>query len=254
MNEKLTPTQIVDFVEHDPIDLPISDAALQVEVAERRDMILSAMADRALDIATDPASTQRDAGQATAIYSQIAEFHQPNNESMPTFESRVATAKQALAERYSKSEEDFELISWQNEDGETEHSVVYAALSGIDLGDPEKDYDEKRSFDSLMADDTHFIEINGERVDTRTLTEAGYRAFIKAAQEKGISPLPDSEALRDEENEGVWTATWLPGEEADGSDARCGDVNVGRARVIWVYRDGGGRAMRLRPAVMIKKD
>lgn len=251
MNEKLTPSEIVDFVEHDPIDLPISDAALQVEVAERRDMILSAMADRALDIATDPASTQRDAGQATAIYSQIAEFHQPNNESMPTFESRVATAKQALAERYGKPEEDFELISFQNKAGETEHQVMYTALSGIDLGDPEKEYDEKRSYNSLMADDSHVIEIEGKQADTRTLTEASYRVFIKEAQEKGVSPLPDSKDLQLKANEGVWTATWLPGEDADGSYARYGHVYGGQADVRWFPRDRDDRVMRFRPAVKI---
>ncbi len=173
------------------------------------------------------------------------EVNASSAEAESTFESRVASAKKALAERYGRPEEEFELISFENKDGKMEHQVMYTGLSGIDLGK------EKRSFNSLKEDDSHIIEIDGKPVDTRTLTEAGYRAFVQRAIERGDNPLPDSSALAEVDGEGVWSATWLPGEDAGGSDARAGCVYGGQARVRWRLRVPDSADMCVRPAVEI---
>lgn len=168
-------------------------------------------------------------------------------ETTTSFEARVESAKQALAERYGVPAEDFSLVSYEAEGGETKHTVFYTGLSGIDLGNPTKDYDEKRSFNSLMADDSHIVAIDGEKVDTRTLSEAAYFAFINQEIAKGTNPLPDSNSLE------LWTVTWLPGEKADREYARCGDVNEGQPYSHWNSRGGDDRVMRFRPAVEVSE-
>ncbi len=166
-----------------------------------------------------------------------------------TFETKVTHTKEALAERYSVPAEDFNLVSYETEDGETKQTVMYTGLQGIDLGNPKKEFDKKRSYNSLMADDSHIIEIDGNKVDSRTLTESAYRAFINQEIAKDSEgPLPDSQSLD------IWTGTWLPGEKAYGDDARCGDVREGRPSVHWVYRGRDAQHVRFRPAVEITED
>lgn len=170
------------------------------------------------------------------------------------FETKVASTIAALAERYNAPAEDFGLVRYETEDGATKHYVMHTGLSGIDLGDPNKNFDPKRSYNSLMADDSHIIAIDGFMRDTRKLTEAGYKAFIDQEIGKGTQPLPDSVDLQNVEGEGVWTVTLLPGEATGDADARYGDVDDGQSYSRWFLRGDASHGVRFRPAVEILAD
>lgn len=148
----------------------------------------------------------------------------------------------ALAQKYEKcgaTVEDFELV------GDT---VMYTAVSGLELGDPREARDEKRSWDSIMADpeDERFVmEINGRKVDTRQgMTRELYEAFVKAKKDAGAE-LPDSQA--NTLDNGV--QTFLTGEEASTSFAPSARVRGGSVDVRWVLCGSDFRGFRFRPSV-----
>lgn len=178
---------------------------------------------------------------------QIGTGIQPETvETETTFEAKVTATITAMAEHYKVKPEDFGLISFEREDGTKASTIMYTAVQGLDLGDPSKTYDQKRSYGAIMADDSHVLEIDGKAVDARTgSTEAAYKAFINQEIAMQTNPLPDSVKLT------PWTLTLLTAEKAGSDDARCGRVGEAGAGVGWIFRGDGDRDVRFRPAVEI---
>jgi hypothetical protein len=189
------------------------------------------------------------AGQETATQSDKLPLSAEQQE-------KAAKLTTAMAEKFDVPIDDFALLRTETEDGSEQLTVAYAADNGIDLGDSKKDYDNKRSWNSIFdkkATKNFMITVDGKKVDTRTgMTAAAYDSFIADARSRGIDPLPDSPQLADQNGE-VWTDTWLTGEEAGRFGAPLGYVSsLGR-----VYRDRRPRACgyrnpRFRPAVVIE--
>lgn len=162
----------------------------------------------------------------------------------------------AMAEKFDVRAEDFSVLRTTAEDGSEQLIVAYTAGNGIDLGNPKKDYDEKRSWNSIFDkknDKNFMVTVGRKKYDTRTgMTEAAYDAFIADAKARGVDPLPDSPQLADQNGE-VWTDTWQTGEDADRGVAPFGYVRKG-GRVGRDRRPRGdvGRVHRFRPAVVIE--
>jgi hypothetical protein len=139
-------------------------------------------------------------------------------------------------------------------DGKSHFTLVHTG-AGIDIGNHRKDYDKKRSYNSVMSDqnDALFqVEFDGVTYDTRSgMTDEVYVAKVEDACARGIT-LPDSKQLADETND-VWTWTMLTGEEL----TAVGDVQARRVREGRVDRgfddpDTDDRPLRVCPAVAIK--
>lgn len=170
-------------------------------------------------------------------------------ETESTFETKVTATIVAMAERYEAAEENFSLISFEREDGTKANIVMYTGPKGLDLGNPSKAYDKNRSYNAIMADDSHVIEIDGQKVDARTgSTAEAYKAFINQEIAKQTSPLPDSQDLT------PWTLTLLTGERAVSDFARFGSVDGAGARVRWIARGNDSQSVRFRPAVEISEN
>jgi len=159
-----------------------------------------------------------------------------------------------MAEQFGVSAEDFSVLRVSGENGDEQLVVAHTAGNGIDLGDPKKDYDPTRSWNSIFDKKNaknFMIKIDGQTLDTRSgMTEATYRAFIAVAEARG-EMLPDSRPLSKQNGE-VWTATWLTGEDADRGDAVIARVVGGQVYVYWRHRGRGRRALRVRPAVVLQ--
>lgn len=169
-------------------------------------------------------------------------------------ETKVAAAKASMAEKFGVKEEDFSLISYE-QDGKTINTVVYAAAIGIDLGDSDKDYDQKRSWNSIFDKDTpenFMVEVDGQLLDARTgMTRLAYDALYQDAKGKGTT-LPDSEQSA-KENDDVWTWTLLKDAEADRDGYVLGAyVFDGEVTLDEVPSDASSRDVRFRPAVVIE--
>ncbi len=170
-------------------------------------------------------------------------------ETESTFETKVTATIAAMAERYKAKPEDFSLISFEREDGTKVNTVMYTAPQGLDLGEPTQTRDQKRSYNAVMNDNSHILEIDGQKVDTRTgSTAEAYKAFINQEIANQTSPLPDSQDLA------PWTLTLLTGERAGSDRARYGDVDGDESRVDWFGRDNGRQVVRFRPAVEISEN
>ncbi len=78
----------------------------------------------------------------------------------------------ALAEKFGLESKDFSVLRTKDaENGEDTFFVVLTTDEGIDLGNPYKTYDKKRSWDSIAPEKPNKqfeIEIDGKTVDTRT--------------------------------------------------------------------------------------
>jgi len=127
----------------------------------------------------------------------------PHGEKFASFEARVKDTKTALAERYQVPTSEFETVQYESEDGQMHYAVVHIGEYPIDLGEPAKKYDPIRSFESLMKDDSHIIEIQGKNVDTRILNYDMYTELARHRVRSGGSP--DNGRL-----------TWLPGDAVPG--------------------------------------
>ncbi len=169
-------------------------------------------------------------------------------ETESTFETKVTATIAAMAEHYKAKPEEFSLINFEREDGTKVNTVMYTAPQGLDLGEPTQTRDPKRSYNAVINDNSHILEIDGQKVDTRTgSTEEAYRAFIRQEIANQTNPLPDSQGLT------PWTLTLLTGERAASDVARFGGVGGAEARVSWTDRDDG-RDVRFRPAVEISEN
>lgn len=243
--------QVIEFIE-EPYDLGLCNDAEAAEVSHRKEVVLGAMAERALDIATDPESTQREGSEAERLLGEQSSYVKVLPEASETeasFEAKVERTIQALAEHYAEygaTQKDFSLISYEDEKGNQVNKVIYSAQMGLDLGYPFKVWDTRRSYNSLMAENNkeHMVTIDDQEIDTRTMTEADYRAFIQNQIDQDTYPLPDSSMLD------IHTFTLLPGDEwAEANCARYGRVSGRRADVYWDLRGRCGRDVRFRPAV-----
>lgn len=178
----------------------------------------------------------------------------------PELEQKVEAARQELAKKYGEygaKPEDFNLITYEK-DGKTVHEVVYTAPNGLDLGDPKKNYDEKRSYNSVMSDNNkqaHQVEIDGVAYDARTgMTLVAYKAFVEAKKQAG-EELPDSEKNKVTiEGSDYYTSTWLTGERPHAGDARVARVrDSGSVNSRSMRRgDDDRRSVLFRPAVELQ--
>ncbi len=194
----------------------------------------------------------------------IAEEYRIETTTTPEMEQKIKAARTELAkkyEQYGAKLEDFRLVSFERE-GKPVHVVMYAAPSGIDLGDSKNDHDERRSYDAIMSDrQAHTIEIDGKEYDTRTgMTIAAYKAFIEdytafilGMKEEDASvlsgELPDTTKSRRED---LRTYTLITGEENPNS-ALVAYMGGGSIRWYNVARSGDETLLiRFRPAVELQ--
>ncbi len=181
---------------------------------------------------------------------------QPATPDQPEKLAKANKLISAMAEKFGVKEDDFSLLGVETETGNEQMVAAYTAPNGIDLGDPAKDYDEKRSWDAIFdkkAKKSFIFTVGGQEVDSRKgMTWATYQTFIANAKDRGIDPLPDSRQLADQNGQ-VWTDTWLTGEPpADGEGAWVAYVDGGRPDRNWYWRGGGDVVRRFRPAVVIE--
>jgi hypothetical protein len=101
-------------------------------------------------------------------------------------QEKAAKLTAAMAEKFGVSHEDFSVLRTIAEDGDDVLTVAYTAGNGIDLGDPKKDHDAKRSWNAIFdknAGNNFTITVGRKEYDTRTgMTEAAYGAFIADSQ------------------------------------------------------------------------
>lgn len=238
-------------------DLPIPVTAI-TDVAMAKDMALSELPYHDARVAAAEAGSPMPSELEIATHALAASaattageayLERKQQEIETAFEAKVAATKKALIERYSSperklGEDDFDIVEYQDEAGATKQSLMFTAARALDLGDPSERHDTRRSYNSVMADGSHNITIQGQEVDTRTgVTEALYRAFIKKAQDSEVEPMPDSGDLD------VWTLTLLSGEPLDDTIAHFGYVHSDQAYVRLEGRDYGYHRIGFRPAV-----
>lgn len=207
----------------------------------------------AVEDLTEGSSVEADQSlEAQPKVEHLSVFRELNEEQ----QEKAVTLMTAMAEKFGVNFEDFSVVKSVGEDGGDCYTVVYAATTGIDIGDPEKDSDSKRSWESILseeAEDAFIIELDGQSVDTRTgMTESVYRAFIAEAKSQGISPLPDSPALSDQ-NDDNWPSTWLTGQlEVWGNGGLDASVDKdGQILVVWRNPKNDYRSRLFRPAVKL---
>ncbi len=175
----------------------------------------------------------------------------------PEQQEKAAKVKAALAEKFGVTEIVFSTLKVTTEEGDERLIVAFDARSGIDLGGKRKDYDPKRSWNSIFDkknDGKFIIEVDGQKFDSRLgMTRATYEAMVAEARVYVEAlPLHDSRELSEQNGE-PWTWTWLTGEEADRDVAPIADVGGdGQVYSFWNRRDDGYRDMRFRPAVVIE--
>ncbi len=133
-------------------------------------------------------------------------------------------------------------------------TVICSDPLGVDLGDPEKDYDPKRSFRDITAvqnDPRFIVEISdGSNYDTRLgITFETYNALIKHAKATD-KPLPDIEPIT---INGSRFNTWthLTGENSDRVHSLVVGFSGGFVVRNIAFLDDNGRDLRFRPAVML---
>lgn len=162
---------------------------------------------------------------------------------------------------YGATAEDFQVVPVETAFGNQEFIMLYAAPNGLDIGNPEKAYDKERSYDEVMSDRNEKIfnvEIAGQEVDTRdVMTGAVYEDFIAAQKLRGVDPLPDSEALAQQQNR-PQTTTWLTGtakeEKVALTAVPVGIVDEdGNPRTGYMRRHHAGHERLVRPGVVIPR-
>ncbi len=167
-------------------------------------------------------------------------------------ELRTAIVASELKE-HGVSEDTLRVVMTET-DGKQAFHLIHTG-SGVDIGDPKKEYDKARSYKAVMSpsNDALFVaELNGIKYDTRTgMTDEVYNSKVADARERGVT-LPDSEQLS-KETEDDWTWTMLTGEKLTAG----GGVPVRSVFGGGVYRRVGhpgidDRVLRVCPAVEIK--
>lgn len=180
-------------------------------------------------------------------------------ETESSLEQWADNARQTLAEKYRVSPEDFELVSYESETGDTINAVVYTAANGIDPGNPKEDYDEARSWNQVMGKNAknkarHMVTIDGVECDDREgMTYALYDQLVEAAK-TAERPLPDSKDTMITSNGGAKWHSWtiMTGEPltAGGNAPIAGVDDVGSVDRLWADVDDDDLSLRFRPAVI----
>ncbi|HEY1645560.1 MAG TPA: hypothetical protein VGF75_04220, partial [Candidatus Saccharimonadales bacterium] len=165
---------------------------------------------------------------------------------------RIAMAEQL--EDHGVTSESLRVVMTETEEGNKVFTLLHTGNS-VDIGDHGKDYDETRSYNSVMAkknDKLFIVKIDGQTYDVRKgITASVYGALYKDLVERDAT-LPDSQTMA-EENDDLWTWTMLTGEPLTAGGCvqlryvGDGGVDGGVART-----DGDSRTLRVRPAVVIE--
>jgi len=213
-----------------------------------------------VDVKRTPAEAKRSQAEAElAELATISTKYGVETSDSPELERKVEAARRELAkkyEQYGAKPEDFNLVTYEK-DGKTVYNIAYTATYGLDLGDPEEEWDSKRSYRSIMSDNyAHLVAIDGVAYDTRAgMTLDVYRAFVEAkiqANEK----LPDNDDEYDTavDEHDQYTVTLLTGEKSVGLfAARIAFVDVDDSVFSKkVSRGDDEEGIRFRPAVELQ--
>lgn len=183
----------------------VTSAGDAVEAQARLGAIQSAIAERALDITTDPDVTQREAGEATQLYgktmgaewdvslgsseeSDEASSAETDPWSMLSPERAVFARKaiSAMAEKLDVAEADFDLVRVTYDDSET-IEALYSAAEPLFAGTSSRDslrYEIEKSGGNIVT-------IDGQEYDTtKAMNLSSYRALAEQAERQG-KPLTD---------------------------------------------------------------
>lgn len=167
-------------------------------------------------------------------------------------EMRSAIAEGPLKE-YGVTAESLRVVMFESE-GRKQFTLIHTG-NGVDIGNPKEEYDEARSYNSVMSpknDGLFTFKIDGKQYDSRQgMTDATYFAKVADAKERGVT-LPDSQPLSAETGDD-WTWTMLTGEPitADGH-VQLRYVYDGQVCRDDYHPDGGDRVLRVCPAVGIE--
>lgn len=140
--------------------------------------------------------------------------------------------------------EDFKLImhAVTDEKGEKYNRVtlIFAADKGLDLGDPKKSYDPKRSWNGLtdtINGDNFTVDVDGHKFDTRSSTDLALLEELAKT------------------NPQIYEWIWRTGEpeKADAELAPFAYLESGDANCGMSVRRSSGRGRAFRPAVIIAK-
>lgn len=171
--------------------------------------------------------------------------------------TKASELRIAIAEKlsdYGITTESLRVVMDESEAGEKTFTLIHTG-NGIDIGDHSKDYDEARSYKSVMAKKNNplfFVRVGDKVHDVRTgMTDKAYYALVADARERGEA-LPDSKQMS-RENDDLWTWAMLTGEPL----TAVGYVRIRYVDVDGVYRlvsrpDFDARGLRVRPAVVIE--
>lgn len=147
--------------------------------------------------------------------------------------------REALAKQHKRLESDFSLIiTSRNIAGEVKNfaTVVLSTTEGIDLGDPDKTVDSRRSWisiDPTKPNEWFMVVVNGQEVDTRRgLT-------LEVMQEL---------TARDYKIDEMVLETGRPMRTSD-YDAPAIRARRGKATPTIIYRDSGDYRITFRPTV-----
>lgn len=216
---------------------------------------------RSADSVIKNLSQEVDAGVEQSTVAITPEIEKPNPwaEIDPTKLEKARKAQEALANKYEHlgaKPEDFIPVFTKSDledvDGkpvrdkkgniiQVDHTTVaYAGTKRLDHGNPDKNYDQARSWNAVMSNDEknvakHTIDIDGQQIDTRKSTT--------------LAVLKQVAASNPEISEWAWR-TGEP-ELADRDDAPLASLGDGRVGGRQGYRDGDGGRIGLRPAVEI---
>ena len=217
---------------------------------------------RSADIVIKNLSQEVDAGveQSTvAITPETEEKPNPWSEIDPTKLEKARKAQEALANKYEHlgaKPEDFIPVFTKSDledvDGkpvrdkkgniiQVDHTTVaYAGTKRLDLGNPVKNYDPARSWNTVMSNDEknvamHTIDIDGQQIDTRKSTTLAVLKQVAAS------------------NPEIYEWAWRTGEPelAGRGSAPIASLGDGRVYDFQVGRGSDGDVIGLRPAVEI---
>jgi len=166
--------------------------------------------------------------QATDVFDELT----------PEKQQRVCDVIEALGDTFNRDYRDFSVVKLANEVGDTVYAVALTSTARLDLGDQDKTYDSKRNWNDGIAedDDPRFtIEVNGERIDTRSAITIESSKVVAAT------------------NREIDEWIWLFGQkaEADTIGAPMARIQGGQAFLCTGKRMAGSWGIGFRPIVVI---
>jgi len=167
------------------------------------------------------------------------------------FKAREAMAEGPLKE-FGVTKESLRVLRVEI-DGKNRFVLVHTG-KGVDVGDPEKQYDPDRSPRAVLSsenDELFKFKVGGKEYDGRSgMVDEVYDAKVEDARARGVI-LPDSQQLS-KKTKDDWTATILTGEEG----LPVGIVPIrnvrddGQVDRYVIFPDRGYRYLRVCPAVV----